>query len=148
MKNLNLKCSITVETAMVFTLMMLILFMNMGPMFVCKTCVDIISKLDKCTKNLSYLIEVDSDDNVKDVKKLLSDEFLYDIDISIDKENMEGIYNLINTSLVTYLLLKDNDNVDNPFCNIEYVVPNDMDVYDSDTNIITYDLYNFISYLK
>lgn len=140
-KSKELKCSITVEASIVFTMMMLILFMNMGPMFICKTSSDIIKGLDDYSKKLSYLKEIEQDENVKDVSKTIIDSFPYNIDIDLQNDNTEGILNLINTSIVSFMLLKDNDDINNPFCNIDYLYPNVFDVYDDDTGIITYD-YN------
>lgn len=138
-KNKKLNCSITVETAIVFTLCILLLFMNLGPMFICKTSSDIITKLDTYSKNLCYLKEIEADENVKNVSELVKNKLPFDINIDLKDDNTEGILNLINTSIVMFMLLKDNDNHNNPFSNIKDIDTNNFEVYDEEKGTVKYD---------
>lgn len=135
------KCSITIETALSFTLMMLILFTCMGPIFMCKTSASFMLNIDKITKDFSYIKTIENEQSIKDLTRIKENkEYKGDVDIEINNIN-EGINNLLNHAIVKTILLKDNDDRDNPFCNIDYIKPVSFDIYDEDTGVIKYD-YN------
>lgn len=134
------KCSITVETALAFTFMMIILFSSLGPIFMCKTSASLILDMDKLTKDFSYIKAVEWEQSTKNIDRLYDNEELKtDIDIDLS-DYKDGIKNLINIAIIRQILLKDNGDNNNPFCNIKDIIPKDYEIYDEEKGLIKYDL--------
>ena len=148
LKNKNFTASITVEASIVFTTSILILFMCCAPLFVLKSTVNIlnnlndISKIASIYKMIKYNFENDrGSTNVENLEKeeiKKNDEIDY-LDGEISKDDLsESFENLTNIGIVIYKLLGNNKDSNDAFSNISYVIPLQIDTFDSTKQIIDY----------
>lgn len=138
-KNKKYKCSITIETTISFIIMIFVLFMSLGPLFMCKKSADIITNLDKITKDYSYIKTIEEDNNLKDIKRLINNK-IYNSDVDIELNNRkESIANLLNVTLVSSMLGRGNNDKNNPFCNIDRIFPMNAIEPEVNNDTIIYD---------
>ena len=149
-KNKNLSGSITVEASIVFTISILILFMSFAPLFVLKSSAKIIKDLNEISKAASiykmikYNFENDrGSTNVDNLKKeeIQNNTEIDYLDNEISREDLsESFENLTNIGIVIYKLLEINKDKNDAFSNISYILPLQLDTFDSTKQVINYKL--------
>ena len=134
--NKKLKASITVEAAFSFTLTVFILFMMLGPLLIIKTTSDFIVELNNMSKiRCDYeMIKYSAKDS--DIYKRIIG---YMEDNDIPEDSIEKIEDAAN-QLSFILSFSDRyDEAEREYRNINFVYPINSDIYDTTTNVVTYD---------
>lgn len=147
LENRKFESSITVEASIVFSITIFVLFLIFGPMFVIKSSVDVVEKLNDMSKKVSFyqMLKYNYENYEKNIntKKLDEEKFKDGKEYSKGEkveEVLECIENLTNHSLVIYQLLKKEEFEDSVFNNIKYIVPYNLYIYDKKKNIIDYQM--------
>ena len=145
--NKKFESSITVEASIAFSIAIFVLFLILGPMFVVKSSVDIIKKLNDMSKKVSFyqMLKYNYENYNKeiDIKKIDKENINSEnSDLSVLKEEdiTESIENLTNHSLVIYQLLKKDEFEESVFNNIKYIIPYNFYIYDKTKSIINYQM--------
>lgn len=147
----KLKCSITVEASLAFSIAIFVLIIILGPLFIIETSIKIINKIEDNSRYLSYYQMINK--NLSDDKKHITfdklnndiqNETTDNINQNIDNKNVdESIKNLISTGVTISKLYNLNTDKNNAYSNIDLVLPNNVNVYDESTGIIKYDFLIF-----
>lgn len=135
-KNKKLKASITVEAAFSFTLTVFILFMMLGPLLIIKTTSDFLIELNNMSKiRCDYeMIKYRAKDS--DIYKKITN---YMEDNNISEDSIEKIEDASNQIAFISSFSDKYDEDEREYRNVDFVYPINYDIYDIESNVVTYD---------
>lgn len=134
--NKKLKASITVEAAFSFTLTVFILFMMLGPLLIIKTTSDFLIELNNMSKIRCDYEMIKHRTKDSSIFRKISN---YMEDNNISEDSIEKIEDAANQLSFISSFSDRYDEDEREYRNINFVYPINYDIYDTTSNIVTYD---------
>lgn len=134
--NKKLKASITVEAAFSFTLTVFILFMMLGPLLIIKTTSDFLIELNNMSKiRCDYeMIKYRAKD--LGIYEKITDFFA---DNNISESSVSKIEDVANQLAFISNFSDRYDEDEREYRNTNFIYPVNYDIYDTTSNVVTYD---------